>query len=103
MKFVTARELRVDPGKVWKVLKEESDVVVTSQGKPVAIMNAVEEGDLETTMQDLRRVRNIRLLREIQEKARKSGLSKMTMADINREIQAARKQRKRRIGSDRRP
>jgi hypothetical protein len=26
--------------------------------------------------------------------AKKSGLSKMTMADINREIQAARKQRK---------
>jgi PHD/YefM family antitoxin component YafN of YafNO toxin-antitoxin module len=94
MKFVTARELRVDPGKVWKVLKEESDVVVTSRGKPIAIMNAVEEGDLETTMQDLRRVRAIRALKEIQELAKKSGLSKMTMADINREIQAARKQRK---------
>lgn len=96
MKFVTARELRVEQGKVFKVLKEDNDVVVTSRGKPIAIMKAVEEGDLEVTMQDLRRVRNLRLLREIQETARKSGLSKMTMAEIDKEIQAVRRARRKR-------
>jgi PHD/YefM family antitoxin component YafN of YafNO toxin-antitoxin module len=94
MKFVTQRELRVDPGKVWKILKEESDVVVTSRGKPIAVMNAIEDGDLESTMRDLRRVRAIRLLKEIQAQAQKSGLSKMTLGDINREIQAVRKRKR---------
>ena len=94
MKFVTQRDLRVEPGKVWKVLKEERDVVVTFHGKPVAVMSAVEEGDFEATMRDLRQARAIRLLKEIQDLAKKSGLSKMTMADINREIQAVRKRKR---------
>ena len=94
MKFVTQRELRVEPGKVWKILKQESDVVVTFHGKPVAVMSAVEEGDFEATMADLRQAKALRLLKEIRDLAKKSGLSQMTMADINREIQAVRKRKR---------
>jgi len=93
MKFVTQREVRLDPGKVWEMARQERDIIVTNHGKPVAIVNPVGE-DLEKTMQFMSRVRGLMALEEIQRRAQETGLSKMTMAEINREIQAVRKHRK---------
>jgi len=95
MKFVTQREVRLDPGKVWEMARQERDIIVTNHGKPVAIVNPVDE-DLEKTMQLMRRVRGLLALEEAQKRAKETGLSRMTLAEINREIQAVRRQRKRR-------
>ena len=95
MKFVTQRELRLDPGKVWAMARQERYIIVTNHGKPVAMVNPVDE-DLEKTMQVMRRVQAAVALEEAQKRAVETGLSRMTMAEINREIQAVRRQRKRR-------
>jgi antitoxin (DNA-binding transcriptional repressor) of toxin-antitoxin stability system len=95
MKFVTQREVRLDPGKIWALARQERDIIVTNHGKPVAIVNPVDE-DLEKTMQMMRRVRGLLALEEAQKIAKETGLSRMTLAEINREIQAVRRQRKRR-------
>ena len=94
MKFVTQRELRVDPGKVWALLRVEKNMVITSHGKPVALLYGIDDADLENTFRMIRRVRGLMALEEIQRRAEETGLSKMTMAEINREIQAVRKRRK---------
>ncbi len=38
MKFVSSRELRINPGAVWHLLRQEKDLVITSNGKPVAVL-----------------------------------------------------------------
>ncbi|NLF09164.1 MAG: type II toxin-antitoxin system Phd/YefM family antitoxin, partial [Pirellulaceae bacterium] len=47
MKFVSVRELRARSADVWRQLSEEPDMVVTSNGKPVAILTAVSPAGLE--------------------------------------------------------
>ena len=40
MRFVSVRELRGQSAAVWKALAEEKDLVVTSNGKPIALLSA---------------------------------------------------------------
>ncbi len=56
MQFVSSREFRIRPGEVWKRL-EQQDLVVTSNGKPVAILARISEDDFEDTLILLRRLR----------------------------------------------
>jgi len=56
MQFVSSREFRIRPGEVWKRLKQQ-DLVVTSNGKPVAILARISEDDFEDTLILLRRLR----------------------------------------------
>lgn len=67
MKFVTVRDLRGRPGQVWKKLAEERDLVLTSNGKPIAILTSIRENSLEETLSTLRRARARRAVREIQQ------------------------------------
>lgn len=41
MKFITVRELRGRSGQVWNKLARERDIILTSNGKPIAILSAV--------------------------------------------------------------
>ena len=47
MKFITVRELRGRSGQVWNKLARERDMILTSNGKPIAILSAVSEETLE--------------------------------------------------------
>ncbi len=55
MRFVSAREFRGNLAEVWRRLAEEHDIVITSNGKPVAILSAVSPDDLEESLAALRR------------------------------------------------
>jgi antitoxin (DNA-binding transcriptional repressor) of toxin-antitoxin stability system len=46
MKFITVRELRGRSGQVWNTLAREREVILTSNGKPIAILSAVSEENL---------------------------------------------------------
>lgn len=91
MKFLSIRELRNEPGKVWSEIRRE-DVVLTSKGSPVGLLVGVEEGDLETTLAALRRARATLALSRIRKRAAQRGTSRMSMADIDREIRLARRE-----------
>ena len=94
MKFITARELRVEPGKVWKLLRKEQDLVVTSHGQPIALLNGIKDGDFEDTLKAVQRVRTFMALEAIRKQAKATGLDKMTLKEINQEIEAVRRQRR---------
>ena len=47
MKFISVRDLRGKSAEVWKNLPTEREVVVTSNGRPIAILSAVNESNLE--------------------------------------------------------
>lgn len=57
MKFVSSRELRINPGAVWKLLRQEKDLVITSNGKPVAVLTDAGEDTLEDVLGMLRQGR----------------------------------------------
>jgi antitoxin (DNA-binding transcriptional repressor) of toxin-antitoxin stability system len=43
MKFLSVRDLRSKSADVWKGLAEERELVVTSNGRPIAILSVVTE------------------------------------------------------------
>jgi antitoxin (DNA-binding transcriptional repressor) of toxin-antitoxin stability system len=91
MKFIPSRDLRVRPGKVWKDLAKERQLVITSHGQPVAVMLPVTGEDLEDKILAIRQAEFMRTLREIQQQSVRNGTDKLTMAEIDAEIAEARK------------
>ncbi len=94
MRFVSVRELSTKPREIWTKIKDE-EVVITSNGKPIALLSGVTEETLEKTLRSIRRSRALLALEEMQKKSIESGLDKLTDAQIESEIRAVRKSRKR--------
>ena len=94
MRFITVRDLRTTPAQVWKALPEEQEIVITNNGKPIALLTPLTDTDLEDTLASVRRARVINAVKKMQATAVAQGLSDMTMEEIDQEIQASRKSRK---------
>lgn len=97
MQFITARELKTQAAKVWRDLEKEQDLVLTHNGKPVAVISSLAEDDLEETLRDIRVHRGFRALKRLQQNAKAKGLDKLSMNEINAEIKAWRKERRGRL------
>jgi prevent-host-death family protein len=95
MKFITVRDIRTTPAQVWKQLPEEQQIVITNNGKPIALLTPLSDETLEETLSAVRRARAMESIRRIQQQARERGLDRMTPEEIDAEIQAVRAERKR--------
>lgn len=95
MKFISVRDFRIRPGDIWKQLKVEKDIIITSNGKPIAILNPVEQDNLESSLITLRRARALLAMEDIQKEAINKGLDKTTEEEIEKEIKAMRLERSR--------
>ncbi len=95
MKFITVRDLRGRSGQVWKELAREREIVLTSNGKPVAILSAISEATLEESLAAMRRARAVSAVEKIQSGSVTTGKDKFFLDQINAEIQAVRKARRR--------
>ena len=96
MKFITVRDLRTQPGQVWKTLPQEQEIVITNNGKPIALLTPISDTTLEDTLASVRRARAIQAVKTMQADAAKRGVSNMTPEEVEREINEARKARRRR-------
>lgn len=90
MKFISVRDFRIRPGDVWKQLKVDKDIIITSNGKPIAILYPVEQDNLESSLITLRRARALLAMEDIQKEAVNKGLDKTTEEEIEKEIKAMR-------------
>jgi antitoxin (DNA-binding transcriptional repressor) of toxin-antitoxin stability system len=95
MKFITVRDLRGRSGQVWSKLAREREVILTSNGKPIAILSAVTEDTLEESLTAMRRARSVAAVETIQRKSVKTGTDRLSSKEIVAEIRAARKARRR--------
>ena len=95
MKFVSVRDLRLKPGKVWKMAKEERDVILTVNGRPVAILTGVDENSVEREVETIRRARALQALDSLQVDSIKKRTHRITGDRIAEEIRAVRKSRER--------
>lgn len=93
MRFISVRGLRSNSAQTWKQLKEEKELVVTSNGKPIAVLSAVQEDRLEETLTAIRRARAMAAVDAMQQHALKMGLNTMSMDEINVMIEEVRKER----------
>jgi len=93
MKFVSVREFRIKPGDIWKQLKVDKDIIITSNGKPIAILNPIEQDDLENSLITLRRARALLAMENIQKEAISKGLDKISEEEIEEEIKVMRQER----------
>lgn len=93
MNFVTVRELRGKSAAVWDALASKGDLVVTSNGKPIAILSSTTAETLEASLTALRHARAQLAVAEMQARARESGADRMTLEEINAEIAKVRSQR----------
>lgn len=95
MRFVSVRDLRGKSGEVWKDLPGEREMVITSNGRPVAILAAVNESNLEESLSAFRQARAVEAVANLQERSASAGTDELSMAEIDAEIKAVRGQRAR--------
>ena len=95
MKFITVRDLRTSPARIWRELPSEQEMVITNNGKPIALLTPRSAESLEQTLDTIRRARAMRAVREIQRQAEESGAASMTEEEIQEEIRKYRASRKR--------
>ena len=93
MRFVSVRELRNRPGKLWASLSK-ADVVLTANGKPMGVLVGVDEDRLDETVDAIRRARATMAVSRMRKNAAKAGTSRLSMTEINREIREARRKRR---------
>ncbi len=66
--------------------------MVTSNGKPVAVLSAAGPSTLDSTLAALRQARAQLAVVEMQRRARKAGLDRWRLDEVNAEIEEARRQ-----------
>ncbi|KAF0207722.1 MAG: prevent-host-death family [Actinobacteria bacterium] len=95
MKFVSVRDLRGKSADIWRDLPDEREMVITSNGRPVAILAAVNESNLEESLAAFRQNRAIDAVASLQRRSVSRGLDALTPDDIGAEIAAVREARTR--------
>ena len=94
MKFISVRDLRTSPAQIWKQLPNEQEMIITNNGRPIALLTPISDGTLEETIAAMRKARAINAVKQMQLAALKSGNDSLTEAEIENEIREARKSRK---------
>lgn len=94
MEFVTIRDLRLKPGDVWDKLRQQREIILTSNGRPVAVIADVREDDVEETVAALRRARAQAAVSRLRRAAAASGQERLSTAEIEAEIAQVRRERR---------
>jgi len=90
---LTYRELRNTPGQVWERLKGDAPLTLVAEGEAKAIVIPVRDGNAEGALEAYRRGAAMMAVARIRRRARESGASKTTVAEINRVIREVRRER----------
>lgn len=94
MEFVTIRDLRLKPGDVWEKLRQQREIILTSNGRPVAVIAGIGESDVEETVAALRRARAQAATSRLRRAAAERGADKLPAAEIEAEITQVRRERR---------
>ncbi|WP_460049712.1 type II toxin-antitoxin system Phd/YefM family antitoxin [Spirochaeta dissipatitropha] len=91
MKFITVRDFRTSPAKIWQELPGEHEMIITNNGKPIALLTPISDIDFEESIKTIRKVKAIQAVKKMQESSVKNNNSSMTNSDIDEEISNFRK------------
>ncbi len=94
MRFITIRDLRSKSAQIQRQLPKEKEMVLTSNGKPIAILSATSGDALEKSLAMARRIRAESAVASMQKRSMETGNNRLSLNEINAEIAAARKRRR---------
>ncbi|MDF1590408.1 MAG: type II toxin-antitoxin system Phd/YefM family antitoxin [Desulfobacterales bacterium] len=94
MKFLSVRDLKTKSSQVWKELPGQKEMVLTSNGRPIALLSSINENNLEQVLTAFRRARATNAVASIQYESTQKGTDKISMDEINDEIGIIRSKRK---------
>jgi prevent-host-death family protein len=94
MEFVTIRDLRLKPAEVWDKLRRQREIILTSNGRPVAVIAGVREDDVEETVAALRRARAQAAVSRLRRASAERGVDRLPAAEIESEIAHVRRERR---------
>ena len=93
MKFLSVRDLKTKSSQVWKELAGQKEMIVTSNGRPIALLSSINENNLEQVLTAFRRARATNAVASIQYESTQKGTDKISMDEIDAEIGAVRSKR----------
>lgn len=93
MRFVSVRDLRGKSSEIWRRVGAEKDLVVTSNGRPIAILSAVSADSLEESLAAIRQARAAQAVESMQRSSVASGRDRLSPAEIDAERRAVRRAR----------
>ena len=96
MKFLSVRDLRTKSAQVWRDLPLEKEMVITNNGRPVAVITAVNEESVEKSLAAWRQVRATHAIVSVQKESMIKGTDIITMDQIDSEIKEVRLERQKR-------
>jgi antitoxin (DNA-binding transcriptional repressor) of toxin-antitoxin stability system len=94
MKFISIRDLRNDTAGLRRDLQADREIVVTANGRPIAIMTRVDPDTVEQEILAIRRARVRSALSRMRDRARSEGLDRLTMDQIDDVVARARRDRR---------
>ena len=83
MKFISVRDFRTSSSTIWNNLPSEREMIVTHNGKPIALLTPLTDETLEDTVSAVRRAKAINAVKKMQEISVSLGHDKLTLDDIN--------------------
>ena len=94
MSTISVSDLKKKPAKQWLKSAGKGDLVVTAKGQPVAVLLRIAPASVESTRALVRSVRALQAQAALQQAAA-NGTSGLSLSDIDAEIAAARRSRRR--------
>jgi len=83
MKFITVRDFRTSPALIWKKLPSEREMIITNNGKPIALLTPLDDETLEDTVSAVRKAKAVNAMKKMQEISVSLGNDKMTLEEVN--------------------
>ncbi len=93
MKFVPAEEMGLTPKKIWQTTDSDPEIVITTNGRPIAILTGVDETTFEQEIEAIRRARALRALDLIHKESVEKGTHLLSEEEIQAEIDSVRKEK----------
>ena len=93
MKFLSVRDLKTKSSQVWRELPDQKEMIITSNGRPIAILSSINENNLEQVLSEFRRARATDAVASMQYESLQKGTNKLSMEEIDAEIKAVRSKR----------
>lgn len=93
MKFLSVRDLRSKSAQVWHDLPAERELIITNNGRPIAILAAISESNLEESLSAFRQARAVEAVASMQRRSALIGTNMIAQDEIDAEISSVRKSR----------
>jgi antitoxin (DNA-binding transcriptional repressor) of toxin-antitoxin stability system len=93
MKFISIRDLRKDTAGLRRDLEANREIILTANGKPIAVMTRVGPDDVEEEILAIRRARARGALSRMRDRAKAEKVDRLSIEQIDALVAQTRRER----------